>query len=84
MSAALNCAARVRLHVLAAADGPPAQLLIGPSAVKAHRQRGQRGSTPRQSVDRAAYARQKSPVKEDHQFALAILPSKYSWQNGGK
>ena len=43
-------------HTLAAAGGPPAQVLIDSSAVKAHRcaSGGKGGSAGRRSVDRAA------------------------------
>jgi transposase len=49
-------------HALAQAGGPPPQLLIDSSAVKAHRSAsgGKGGSAPRRSVDRAADARPKS------------------------
>jgi len=49
-------------HALAQAGGPPAQLLIDSSAVKAHRSAsgGKGGSAPRRSGDRAADARPKS------------------------
>lgn len=49
-------------HALAQADGPPAQVLIDSSAVKAHRSAagGKGGSKIRPSVVRAAGARRKS------------------------
>ncbi len=49
-------------HTLAAAGGPPAEVLIDSSAVKAHRcaSGGKGGNTHRPSVARAAGARQKS------------------------
>lgn len=49
-------------HTLAAAGGPPAEVLIDSSAVKAHRcaSGGKGGSTRRPSVARAAGAPQKS------------------------
>jgi transposase len=49
-------------HALAQAGGPPPQLLIDSSAVKAHRSAsgGKGGSTPRRSADRAADARPNS------------------------
>jgi len=49
-------------HALAQAGGPPLQLLIDSSAVRAHRSAsgGKGGNAPRRSVDRAAAARPKS------------------------
>ena len=49
-------------HTLASAGGPPAQVLIDSSAVKAHRcaSGGKGGSAPRRSGDRAADGRQRS------------------------
>jgi transposase len=49
-------------HTLAAAGGPPAQVLIDSSAVKAHRcaSGGKGGSKIRQSADRAAGAPRRS------------------------
>ena len=49
-------------HALARADGPPAQVLIDSSAVKAHRSAagGKGGNKIRPSVARAAGARRKS------------------------
>ena len=49
-------------HALAQAEGPPAEVLIDSSAVKAHRSAsgGKGGSETRPSVVRAADARQKS------------------------
>ncbi len=49
-------------HALASSGGPPAQVLIDSSAVKAHRcaSGGKGGSAPRRSGDRAADGRQRS------------------------
>jgi transposase len=49
-------------HALASAGGPPAEVLIDSSAVKAHRcaAGGKGGNTPRRSVARAAGARPRS------------------------
>ncbi len=49
-------------ETLAASGGPPKQVLIDLSAVKAHRSAsgGKGGSAPRRSADRGAGARQKS------------------------
>jgi transposase len=49
-------------HALASAGGPPAQVLIDSSAVKAHRcaSGGKGGNSPRQSAARAAGAPRKS------------------------
>lgn len=52
----------VIFHALASAGGPPAQMLIDSSAVKAHRcaSGGKGGSSPRRSAARAAGAPRKS------------------------
>jgi transposase len=49
-------------HALASAGGPPAQVLIDSSAVKAHRcaSGGKGGNSPRRSAARAAGAQRKS------------------------
>lgn len=49
-------------EALAAADGPPSQVLIDSTAVRAHRSAsgGKGGSKPRRSAARAAGARRKS------------------------
>jgi len=59
--------------ILASAGGPPAQVLIDSSAVKAHRcaSGGKRGKTIRRSADRAADAPPKSTLRQTESVVLS-------------
>jgi len=63
-------------HALAAAGGPPEQVLIDSSAVKAHRSAsgGKGGKSIRRSAARAAVA----PRKSTHLRTTSVVPSRSS------